>query len=135
MARAFGSRGQFDSNALGLERALATHADQLPFDDASVDVILCSYLMFVWLNDEHDLAKIFNEYLRVLKPEGIVKLYPFYQWRYTQFETTELLNALSKFRIQQHFVHGGLDFRVTPSMLTEFTPGSGIDTTTKKHRR
>ncbi len=120
MARLFGGRGRFDANAPGLERALANSADQLPFEEGSVDQILCSYLMFVWIEDEAQLAKIFTEFYRVLKASGVIKLYPFHQWRFTRFTNPELNAALNGFEITQSFVHGGLDLRVTPSMLTEF---------------
>ena len=121
LARALGSRGQFDSKAPGLDRALACSAQKLPFEDACIDQILCSYLLFVWIENESDLADIFNEFHRVLKKGGVVKLYPFYQWQYTRFRDSALKEVLNKFEIDQHFVHGGLDLRVTPSMLTEFT--------------
>ncbi len=120
MARLFGGRGRFDANAPGLERALANSADELPFEDDSVDQILCSYLMFVWLEDEAQLAEIFSEFYRVLKAGGVIKLYPFHQWRFTRFTNAKLKAALNGFEITQSFVHGGLDLRVTPSMLTEF---------------
>ena len=121
MARAMGSRGRFNPEAPGLSKALSAFAQELPFEDGSVDQILCSYLLFVWIEDEDDLADILSEFHRVLKPGGMVKLYPLYEWRYVPRRSSELQAVLNRFSIEQSFVHGGLDFRVTPSMLTELT--------------
>ncbi len=60
LARATGGRGIFNAEAPGLCRALSATAQELPFDDQSVDEILCSYLMFVWIEDEELLADIFK---------------------------------------------------------------------------
>lgn len=119
MARAFGSRGMFSQAAPGLEKALPSYAHDLPFDDNSIDQILCSYLLFVWIEDEAALAEIFKEFLRVLKPGALVKIYPLHEWSQLRFSNSELIDILANFDIEQSFVHGGLDFRVTPAMLTK----------------
>jgi ubiquinone/menaquinone biosynthesis C-methylase UbiE len=121
LARATGGRGIFDAEAPGLSRALSATAQELPFDDQSVDEILCSYLMFVWIEDEKILADIFKEFLRVLKPGGQIKLYPLYEWRLMDFKNVQLLEVLKSFRIKQTFTHGGRDLRVSPSLLTRMT--------------
>lgn len=120
-ARALGSRGRFSQNPPGISKAISATAQELPFSDASVDELLCSFLLFVWIESEADLAEILREFLRVLRPGGVLKLYPLYEWRRMQFSDSALLNILEKFEIEQSFVHGGADIRVTPSMLTEFT--------------
>lgn len=121
MARAMGSRGRFNSNAPGLSNAISAYAQELPFEDHSVDEVLCSYLLFVWIEDEAMLAEILGEFLRVLKPSGMLKLYPLNEWRFMQFKRPQLKQVLAKFKVEQHFVHGGLDVRVTPSLLTIMT--------------
>ena len=121
LARATGGRGIFNAGAPGLSRALSATAQELPFDDQSVDEILCSYLMFVWIEDEKMLADIFEEFLRVLKPGGQIKLYPLYEWRFMRFKNARLLEVLTGFKIKQTFTHGGWDLRVTPSLLTQMT--------------
>lgn len=121
LARATGGSGRFSSRAPGLERALAGSAQALPFDDQSVDEILCSYLLFVWIEDEQILAEILSEFQRVLKPGACAKLYPLYEWRFTRFRNPLLKQLLSGFQVSQTFVHGHGDWRVTPSMLTTFT--------------
>ena len=119
LAIATGGSGLFDKNAPGLSKALAARAEELPFDDESIDQILCSYLLFVWIEDQEDLADILSEFERVLKPGGMVKLYPLYDWRLMRIKSKRLKSILERFRIDQSFVHGGGDMRVTPSLLTE----------------
>jgi ubiquinone/menaquinone biosynthesis C-methylase UbiE len=121
LARAMGSSGNFDHTPQNQSKAISAYADKLPFADQSVDQILTSFLLFVWIKDEAALAKIFREFLRVLKPGGIAKLYPLPEWRLMNFKSIELIEVLEQFAIKQAFVHGGLDFRVTPAMLTEMS--------------
>ena len=92
-----------------------------PLRIKSVDEILCSYLLFVWIEDEEVLADILCEFQRVLTPGGLVKLFPLYEWRFIHFKNNRLKNVLGNFKIEQTFVHGGRDWRVMPSMLTEMT--------------
>jgi SAM-dependent methyltransferase len=119
LARAMGSRGQFSSAPAGREKAISAYANALPFADHSVDQILSSFLLFVWIEEEAELAKILEEFLRVLKPGGVAKLYPLPEWRLMRFQSLRLKQLLNRFSIKQRFVHGGADFRVTPAMLTE----------------
>ncbi len=121
LARATGARGRFQRNAPGLSRALNARAQDLPFEDNSMDEILCSYLLFVWLKDEKLLAEVFAEFLRVLKPGGRVQLYPLHDWRNLSISDSALLTLLDSFTVEQCFVHGGLDPRIMPSMLTRLT--------------
>jgi SAM-dependent methyltransferase len=121
VARATGGRGVFDTNAPGLSRALPATAQEMPFDDQSIDEILCSYLLFVWINEEALLATILEEFHRVLKPGGHVKLYPLHEWRQLRFSNRHLLAVLGNFEIGQTFIHGGGDARVMPSLLTRMT--------------
>ena len=121
LARATGGRGIFNAEAPGLSRALSATAQMLPFDDQSVDEILCSYLMFVWIEDEEILADIFEEFLRVLKPGGQIKLHPLYEWRFMRFKNARLQEVLTGYKIKQTYTHGGMDLRITPSLLTQMT--------------
>ena len=77
--------------------------------------------MFVWIEDEKILADIFEEFFRVLKPGGKIKLYPLYEWRFMRFKNARVLEVLAGFNIKQTFTHGGRDIRVTPSLLTQMT--------------
>lgn len=124
MAIVTGGGGVFNAKAPGLNKALSIRAENLPFDDGSVDEVLCSYLLFVWVEEEEALADILGEFLRVLKPGGVVKLYPLYEWRLIRFKSQRLKSILANFSIEQTFVHGGRDMRVTPSLLTEMVKSS-----------
>ena len=119
LVRATGGRAQFNRNAPGLEKALSTTAQDLPFEDASVDEILCSFLLFVWIEDEETLAEILGEFLRVLRPGGSIKLYPLHEWRAMHFQSAELRQLLENVTVSQTFIHGRGDWRVMPSLLTE----------------
>lgn len=119
VARVTGGRGMFSKNAPGLVRALPARAENLPFDDESVDEILSGYLLFVWIDDEQLLADILHEFLRVLKPGGVVKLYPLYEWRWMRFTNNKLLQVLGEFSITQRYISGYTDWRVPHSLLTE----------------
>ncbi len=121
LVRATGGRGIFKAEAPGLSRALSATAQELPFDDQSIDEILCGYLMFVWIEDEAILADILEEFLRVLKAGGEVKLYPLHEWRIMHFKNRRLLKVLANYKIEQIFTHGGQDLRVMPSLLTRMT--------------
>ena len=121
LARATGGKGVFSSNPPGIEKALATTAQDLPFENDSVDEILCSFLLFVWIRDEAVLADILSEFLRVLKPGSKAKLYPLHDWRFMRIKSERLKQILDKFQLEQSFIHGGGDLRVMPSMLTEMT--------------
>lgn len=119
LARATGGSGQFNHHPPGLSKALPASAQELPFDDQSVDEILSGFLLFVWIEDEKVLADILAEFQRVLKPGGCIKLFPLYEWRLMRFKDKRLRSILANFSIEQSFVHGGLDWRVMPSMLTQ----------------
>lgn len=125
LARALGSHGRFNPKAPGLNRAIAARAQELPFESASVDEILCSYLLFVWIENQVELAAILKEFARVLEPGGILKLYPLYEWGRLDICEPQLHSVLQGFAIEQSFVHGGLDVRITPAMLTSFTKLDG----------
>ena len=121
LARATGGRGNFNAGAPGLERALCGTAEDLPFEENSVDEILCSYLLFVWIDDPAALTGILDEFFRVLKPGGVAKIYPLDEWHRFRFRNREIRRALDQFSASQTFVHGGGDWRVQPAMLTRLT--------------
>ena len=113
--------GTYSNNPPGIEKALPTMAQDLPFENDSVDEILCSFLLFVWIRDESVLADVLSEFLRVLKPGSKAKLYPLYDWRFMRTRNERLQKVLANFRLEQSFIHGRGDLRVMPSMLTEMT--------------
>lgn len=121
LARATGGRGRFSNRPPGVSRALSGTAQALPFDDESVDEILCSYLLFVWIEDEKALAEIFEEFHRVLKPGGVARLFPLHDWQQVQPAMPKLRKILAKFSVEQTFVPAGYRPRVMSAMLTEMT--------------
>ena len=121
LARATGGSGNFRTDPPGMEKALSATAQELPFQDQSIDEVLCSYLLFVWIEDEPTLADIFEELRRVLKPGGCVKIFPLHEWQRNQFKNKRLNRVLQDFDIKQRFISGGPLSRVMPSMLTQMT--------------
>jgi len=119
VARATGGRGIFSNTPPGLDRALPARAENLPLEKGSVDEILSSYLLFVWIDDEQLLADILRGFLRVLRPGGVVKLYPLYEWRRMRFTNEALRQVLDEFTITQRYISGYTDWRVPHSLLTE----------------
>lgn len=117
LARATGSRAQFNRHAGGLERAVPATAENMPFEAGSVDEILCSYLLFVWIEDQAQLASVFDEFHRVLIKGGSVQLYPMPAWREDGITHPALKRAIGRFNLSQRLVRGGLDPRIIPAMV------------------
>ena len=111
---ATGAKHVPNPNAPGLERAKAAFADNLPFADASVDVILSNFLLGAWIHDEETLAKIYTEFLRVLKPGGAVHLYPQPKWVPEHRHRPAFLACMRRFDVRQEFRMGRLDFWTYP---------------------
>ncbi|HVK98359.1 MAG TPA: class I SAM-dependent methyltransferase [Dongiaceae bacterium] len=98
-----GARNAPRENMPGQDKAIGTYADQLPFDDASVDIVLSSWLLFVWLQDPKVLAAIFTEFDRVLKPGGRISFYPSMRWQDMTTKYPFLLDVLKGYRSEQQF--------------------------------
>ncbi len=62
-------------DAPGGERRIAAFAQELPFDDDSVDLVLSSWLLYIWLRGPI-LLDIFTELHRVLKIGGEIRMAP-----------------------------------------------------------
>ena len=113
-----GGSGEFLSSPPGLERALTATAQSLPFEDGSVDEILCGFLLWGWIEDDLDLADIFREMSRVLAPGGVIRLFPLPQWRRLSTTHPALRYALGDFTITQHFVPGNPRAKTLSAMST-----------------
>jgi len=96
------------------EKALGAYADQLPFDDSSVDFVLSSWLLFMWIQDPDVLTSIFTEFDRVLKPGGRISFYPAMHWDKLTNDYPGLAPVLSSYQYEQQFFpflrSGGLPF-------------------------
>lgn len=90
-------------NMPGRDKAIGAYADQLPFDDASVDIVLSSWLLFMWIQDPTILAAIFTEFDRVLKPGGRISFYPSMRWQDMTAKYPFLLEILKRYQSEQQF--------------------------------
>ncbi|MDX2476187.1 MAG: class I SAM-dependent methyltransferase [Gammaproteobacteria bacterium] len=97
-------RGKMNHDAPGLDKGIATVADDLPFADESVDLILSSYLLFAWIDDEDILEAIFREFDRVLKPGGKVKIFPAPAYDAGKIRHQGLRQIIEAFEIDQAFL-------------------------------
>lgn len=109
-----------DSNAPGEDHRLGIYSDDLPFDDGSVDLILSSWALFVWITDPQILESVFAEAARVLKPGGEVRIYPTPPLdKITKsFATGECLET---FDVRQLFLGRMSALNVPPAFRTTFT--------------
>jgi SAM-dependent methyltransferase len=126
MSKLAGGSTNFQANAPGLEKALSTLANDLPFKDGEIDLALSCWLMFVWLNDEDLLASIFDELYRVLKPGGTAMFYPMPEKSFINVSSPRLKKAMSRFEISQYHNKTNIALRVTPSFTTIFTRKSDL---------
>ena len=118
LAKWTGGSGQFLSDPPGMERAIDATAQSLPFEDGSVDEILCGFLLWVWIEDDIALADIFRDMSRVLVRGGTVRLFPLPQWRRLGPTHPALQDALADFEMSQHFVLGNQRSKTMSAMLT-----------------
>lgn len=109
-----GSRAIPDRNAPGLDKALRGSADALPFADASVDIVLCSWLLFAWIREEPLLGAILREFHRVLKPGGTARIFPTWAFAPDAF-------AAYGFTAGQRFFGGRNLLVMPPAYMTTLT--------------
>jgi SAM-dependent methyltransferase len=102
----------------GQEKAIAAFADNLPFEDKSVDMILSNWLLFVWLPDEDLLIKIFSEFDRILKPGGEISFYPSMHWRNIEARYPQLIKRLAHYKKYQRFLFGAHFMSMPPAFVT-----------------
>jgi SAM-dependent methyltransferase len=101
--RAVGGRGKISPQAPGLEKCIGARADELPFDDESVDLILSNFLLYAWIQDETILEKIYREFHRVLNDGGEVRIYPAPHLNMDKIRNFGLREVMNKFDITQRF--------------------------------
>jgi len=87
----------------GLEKAIAGYADSLIFEDSSVDYVLCSWLLFAWIQDPALIGKIFTEFDRILKPGGQISIYPTPHWKHVKQKYPELAGTFDTYQVRQKF--------------------------------
>lgn len=119
VSAASGGSGRFMAQPRGMKRALGASGQSLPFDTGTIDEVLSSYLLFVWIRDEPTLADIFGELHRILRPGGRIKLFPTPEWHYLAPRDGELSALLSQFTVSQTFIRTHFRWGTTPGMLTQ----------------
>ncbi|HET8707957.1 MAG TPA: methyltransferase domain-containing protein, partial [Pseudomonadales bacterium] len=90
----------------------------LPFKNQSVDIILSSWLLFAWIQDEALLIKIFSEFDRVLKPGGKISFYPSQHLSRLKVRYPALSQIWAPYHKQQHFVVGLNPGSLPPAYVT-----------------
>jgi SAM-dependent methyltransferase len=101
--RVVGGRGKISPQAPGLDKCIGAHADELPFDDDSIDLILSNFLLYAWIQDETILENIYREFHRVLKDGGEVRIYPAPELKMDRTTHPGLRGVMRKFDITQRF--------------------------------
>lgn len=107
-----------DPNAPGLDKALPAFANELPFEDHGVDVILSSWLLFAWIKDHDLLAQIFTEFDRILRPGGSIRFYPSMHWDSIARRYPALAELGERYHIEQRFLMGLNPASLPPSYVT-----------------
>ena len=100
--------GKLNRDAPGLTKGIASFADDLPFEDESVDLILSCYLLYAWIGDEDILESIFREFYRVLKPGGEVKIFPTPNYDAGKINHPGLAQIMQSFDVEQEFFASAL---------------------------
>jgi SAM-dependent methyltransferase len=101
--RIVGGRGRIRANAPGLENCIGSTADDLPFGDGSIDLILSNFLLYAWIQDEDILETIYREFHRVLKAGGEVRIYPAPELDGDRIRHVGLQDVMNEFEIRQRF--------------------------------
>ncbi len=121
VAHLTGSFGRYLARPPGQERMLGVYADAIPLEDASVDRFLASMSLFIWVDDEEVLAKIFEEFARLLKVGGQAHIYPQPPWKKDRWKHPRLQRAFAAFDVTQAFVVTGNPLSAPPAYRTIFT--------------
>ena len=101
--RAVGGRGKICPQAPGLEKCFGASADELPFDDGSIDLILSNFLLYAWIQDQDILENIYREFHRALNDGGEVRIYPAPDLDVDRTRNSGLREVMKKFEIRQRF--------------------------------
>jgi SAM-dependent methyltransferase len=112
--RAVGGRGKILSNGPGLENCFGATADDLPFDDGSIDLVLSNFLLYAWIRDEDALANIYREFHRVLTDGGEVRIYPAPDLKVDRIRNRGLRQVMNQFEIKTRFSAGWLNLAMYP---------------------
>lgn len=122
---ATGARTVPNPSIQGLEKTIATYANQLPFEDNSVDIILSCWLVLSWIRDDALLAEIFREFSRILKPGGSIRLFPTDSVSQLRANYPKLWEVITDWRSSQRFMASINIGNIPPAFTTRFDkPGT-----------
>ncbi len=105
----------------GLDKTIATYANELPFEDQSVDIILSCWLVLSWIHDDDLLHNIFQEFDRILKPGGSIRIFPTGSVAQLQQKYPQLWQILKHYQIEQRFMVSADIGSVPPAYTTRFS--------------
>jgi len=114
LARLTGGTGKYDINSPGLERAISATANQLPFFDNTIDMILSCWFIPIWIDTEEELLAVFAEIYRILKVGGTISLYPLPDWDNFAIKLHQLRLLFDKFSFSQEFIFEPFDLMYPP---------------------
>ncbi len=112
--RVVGGRGKIYPKAPGYEKCIAAFADDLPFDDGSIDLILSNFLLYAWITDEKTLENIYREFHRMLTDGGEVRVYPAPKLDVDGIRSAGLREVMGQFEIRQRFYTKWLNLGAYP---------------------
>lgn len=110
-----GGTGHYDINAPGLERALSANADDLPFSDNTIDMVLSCWFIPIWIDTEEELFADLEELYRILKVGGTINLYPSPDCDSLTFNNQKVRSLLDKFNFSERFIFEPFDFMYPPT--------------------
>lgn len=114
-----------DPLAPGAERRIAALAGSLPFDAGSLDLILSSWFLFVWLDHGRTLDDVFRELIRVLRPGGELRVYPTPRWSERRIDLQLWNTVAGAFDVDQVFFGSPDLANLAPGYMTRFTKRVG----------
>lgn len=120
-SRATGARTMPDPGIAGLDKTIATYADNLPFDDNSVDIILSCWLVLSWIRDDTMLLNTFREFDRVLKPGGSIRVFPTDSIEQLEKQYPLAWQQIRHFHISQRFIGSADIANLPPAFSSCFT--------------
>lgn len=118
---ATGARTKPNPNIEGLDKTVATYANDLPFENDSVDIILSCWLIFSWLRNESLLTDSFSEFDRILKVNGSIRIFPTHSWDSIIRKYPSLQDILKNYQVEQRFMVGPDLGNVPPAYTTRLT--------------
>ena len=124
LAQLTGGTCNYDINAPGLERAICADANQLPFSDNTIDMILSCWFIPIWIDTEDELLTDFSEIYRILKIGGTISLYPMPDWNSFSINNPQLRLLLDKFKFRQRFIFKPFDLMYPPTNSLTLTKTS-----------